>query len=320
MLMAQEKKIAAVVNPRAGGGKAAKRWPHLSQVLEQRLGPLTTRFTEHRGDGIVLARELLRQGFDLIIAVGGDGTINEVANGFFEQDEPIHPNAGLGILPLGTGSDFPRTLGISSEVEEAVAVLANGVLVRIDLGKVAFMGNDGSRHERYFINLVSFGMGGEVASRAANFLSPLSGTVAFLWATLGTLLNYRGTRVEVWLDGAQKPMEFFISNIAVGNGRFHGGGMHPCPTAILNDGILEVTVIDYLGIYRTIRDFPILYSDNVYRHPKTHHFQARHIIAEADEPTRIEVDGEPLGTLPLEIKVLPQRLPVWVPRSSPLNT
>ncbi len=319
-LMPQAKKIAAVVNPRSAGGKTAKRWPQISQALERRLGSVTTRFTESRGYAIALARELLQQGFDLIIAVGGDGTINEVANGLLQDDEATRLNACLGILPLGTGGDFQRTLGISSKVEESIEILATGVPLQIDMGKAAFLGNDGSTQNRYFVNLVSFGMGGDVASRAQNLLSPLGGKVAFLWATLGAFLRYRGRRVRLKLDGAEDPLSFFITNVAVGNGRFHGGGMHPCPTAVLNDGVFEVTVIDYLNAFELIRDLPVLYSDNVYRHPKTHHFRARHIVAEADEPTRIEVDGEPLGTLRLEITVLPQRLPVLVSRSSPLLT
>lgn len=318
--MTQKKKTAAVVNPRAGGGNTARRWPQILLVLEQRLGSVTTRFTERSGDGITLARDLLKQGFDLILAVGGDGTINEVANGFLEEDEPIRPEACLAILPLGTGGDFPRTLGISSKFEEAVETVATGIPLRIDVGKASYVANDGSRERRYFVNVVSFGMGGDVAARAKNFLRPLGGTVAFLWATLVTLLAYRGRHVRLELDGAQDRLPFFITNIAVGNGCFHGGGMHPCPMAVLNDGVLEVTVIDYLRFFEIVKDLPVLYSDNIYRHPKTHHFRARRIVAEADELARLEIDGEPLGRLPLEVTVLPERLPVMISRSSPLLT
>lgn len=142
--------------------------------------------------------------------------------------------------------------------------------------------------------------------------------MAFLWATLVTLLGYQGKRVRLELDGAQDRLPFFITNIAVGNGRFHGGGMHPCPTAVLNDGVLEVTVIDYLRFFEIVKDLPVLYSDNIYRHPKTHHFRARRIVAEADELARLEIDGEPLGRLPLEVTLLPRCLPLIVPRTSPV--
>lgn len=318
--MTQAKKIAAVVNPRSAGGKTGKRWPQISRAWEQRFGSFSARFTEAGGAGIALARELLREGFDLIVAVGGDGTINEVANGFLENDQPIRPEACLGILPLGTGGDFQRTLGISSRIEEALETLATGLPLRIDVGKAAFRGHDGSPQNRYFVNVTSFGMGGEVATRAQNTPRPLGGTVAFLWATLRVFLGYRGKRVRLELDGANLPSEFFITNIALGNGQFHGGGMHPCPKAILNDGVLEVTIIDYLDALELARNLHILYSEDVYRHPKVHHLRARKVVAESDQPTHLEVDGEPLGRLPLEAVVLPERLSVIVPRSSPLLT
>ena len=197
-------------------------------------------------------------------------------------------------------------------------VLANGTPLRIDVGKATFPQPAGSRQSRYFINLVSFGMGGEVAARSRNFLTPFGGKLAFKWATVRVFLGYRGKSVSLTLDGVQDSSRFFITNIAVGNGRFHGCGMHPCPKAVLNDGILEVTVIDYLGMSTLIRDLPVLYSDDIYHHPKVHHLRARHILAEAEEPTQFELDGEPLGSLPLEIEVLPQRMSVLVPSASPL--
>lgn len=316
--MADAKKIAVVVNPRSAGGRTAKRWPQISRSVEQRLGPMTAKFTEAAGSGAALARDLLRQGCNLVIAAGGDGTINEVANGFLQNDEPVRPDACLGVLPLGTGGDFQRTLGLPSDFGEAVEILSTGVPLRIDLGKAAFRGHDGSSQCRYFVNLVSFGMGGEVAARADNFLRPLGGKAAFLWATLATFLGYHGRRVHIRLDGKQAPASFFITNVAVGNGRFHGGGMQPCPTAVLNDGVFEVTVIDYLSLFELAKGMRFLYSDNIYHQAKVHHLRGSKIVAEADQPTRIEMDGESVGQLPLEISVLPERLPVVVSRSSPL--
>ena len=317
--MANEpKKTAVIVNSHSGGGKAAREWPHIRQALEHRLGPFITRFTERPGHGITLARELVEEGIGRIIAAGGDGTLNEVANGFLKGDQPVRPEACLGVLNLGTGADFRRTLEISSNVEEMIEVLATGVPLSIDLGKVAYTDPRGARQSRIFINLVSFGMGGAVAAASKNFLSRFSGNLAFKWATFRVFLGYRGRSVRLRLDGASETSLFFVTNVAVGNGRFHGGGMHPCPTALLDDGMLEVTVIDFLGMVTLLRDLPVLYSDDVYRHPKVHHLRCRKMVAEADEPTQIEVDGEPLGMLPLEITLLPRRLSVLVPRGSRL--
>jgi len=316
--MSQLQKIAAVVNPHSAGGRTARRWPELAGLLERRLGPVTARFTDEHAAGIALTRGLLREGFDLIVAVGGDGTINEVVNGFFDQDRLVRPEATLGILPLGTGGDFRRTLQIPSTPSEAIEVLADGVPLLIDVGKASFRSNDGPPASRYFVNMVSFGMGGHVAAQSKNFMGVFGGKAAFFWATAMTFLSYRGRRVSLTLDGSPTALPFIITNVAVGNGQFHGGGMWPCPAAVLNDGVFDVTVIDYAGALKLLSNISVLYSGRVYSHPKVHHFEARRVLAESNSTTEIEIDGEPLGRLPLEIGILPRQLRVMVSQSSTL--
>lgn len=311
-------KVAAVVNPHSAGGRTAQRWPQLAALLESRLGRVITRFTGEPGAGIAITRALLREGCDLIVAVGGDGTINEVANGFFDRDEMIRPDAVLGILPLGTGGDFRRTLEIPADAPGAIEILAAGAPARIDVGKANFRAKGGVQTSRYFVNLLSFGMGGHVAAQSKNWMGLFGGKSAFLWATLRTLLSYRGRHVSLALDGSSTRTPFFITNVAVGNGQFHGGGMRPCPAAVLNDGVLDVTVISYAGAPRLLSSFSMLYSGDVYSHPNVRHFQAAHILAEAANATEIEIDGEPVGTLPLEVTLLPKQLRVQVAPCSPL--
>jgi YegS/Rv2252/BmrU family lipid kinase len=289
----------------------------MARCLEEKLGPFTTRFTEHSGHAIELTRELLRERFDLIVGVGGDGTFNEIANGFIAGDQLVYPAASLGVLPTGTGGDFQRMFGFSARrgPEEALETLMTGRPVLIDVGKVKYTSHEGVLSERYFVNLVSFGMGGAVAAGAKNFLVPLGGKMAFLWSTFRVLLSYRGKTVQLTIDG-KKPATYHVTNVAVGNGRFHGGGMHPCPMAMMDDGILEVTVIEYMNMFRLLRDIRVLYSGEIYTHPKTHHFRGARIEAKAESITAIEVDGEPLGRLPVEITILSRKLPVMVNPSS----
>lgn len=298
-------RTAVIVNPHSAGGKTGRRWAGIAASLAARLGPVEIRFTERPGQGTLLAQELVTQGFERIIAAGGDGTVNEVANGI------VGAETALGILPLGTGGDLRRTLAVPRDLDAAIAVLAAAQPRRIDLGKAVFRGWDGASQCRYFVNLVSFGMGGEVASRAKNVLTPLGGMAAFLWATLVAFFVYQRKRVRLRVD--QESSEWGIYNVAVGNGKFHGGGMRVCPTADLADGVLEVTVIEYLRRWEAMKDLPVLYSDNVYQHPKVKHLRGSHILAESDQQVRIELDGEPLGTLPLEITVVPAALTVLAP-------
>jgi diacylglycerol kinase (ATP) len=309
-----DNRIAAIVNPRAAGGRASRLWPQLAARLHERLGELTVHFTDSTGHASRIARELITSGFDFIVAVGGDGTISEVANGFLNNDEPISARARLGIVPVGTGADFQRTLGIPSDMLAAIEVLGTGRVLPIDVGKVRFADAEGHEQQRYFVNLTSFGISGSIAVRAKNRLQALGGRTAFLWATLKTAATDRGRAVEIRLDAAADWHQHFITNVAIGNGRFHGGGMQPCPQALLDDGLLDVTIIQYLRPHEIVRDIRVLYSDNVYVHPKVDHMRVRRIEARSSEPTWIEVDGEPLGRLPIEVEVLPRRLQVIVPR------
>jgi len=240
--------------------------------------------------------------------VGGDGTINEVVNGFLVDSRPINREAVLVVLPLGTGSDFQKSLGIVS-LDDAIQLISQERPGLIDLGRVDYQSPEGRRESRYFANVVSFGMGGEVAARAKNAVSKVSGKGAFLLATARVFLAYRPKTVELTVDG-HRHGPFTITNIGIGNGRYHGGGMHVCPKALLDDGELEVTVIEALSSYELIRDIKVLYSENLYVHPRTHHLRGKRIAARSAETVSIEVDGEPLGALPLELTVVPAAIRV----------
>jgi diacylglycerol kinase family enzyme len=252
--MAGPKKSVAIVNPAAAGGRAARRWAKIDRLLRERLGPVDSRFTQRRGDAIGLTYQALREGYDLIIAVGGDGTANEIVNGFYRDGGLVRTSARLGFIPLGTGGDLQRTLQVPLDPQQAIGVLADGCPFGIDIARARLAGYEGAPVDRCFINLLSFGMGGDVSVRAKSFPRWLGGKTAFLGATLLVFLNYKGKRVRLTLDGAPQPEEFFITNIAIGNGRYHGGGMHPCPRAVMNDGLLEVTTIDRLGMFELLRD------------------------------------------------------------------
>ncbi len=303
------KKPVAVVNPKAGGGRARAKLLEFNHLLGYYLGHADTLVTERPNHATTLTRDALRAGVDLVIAIGGDGTINEVVNGFFEGGQLVNPGAALSIIPIGTGSDFQRTARLPTDIREALSLIASGERRPIDVARLKIEDHEGKPIERYFANLTSFGMGGDVSISAKNsFLTNVSGKAAFLWATFAVFLKYRGKTVRLTLDGKRLDDEFVITNVAIGNGEYHGGGMHPCPRARLDSGLLEVTVIERLTTFELVRDIGVLYSDDVYKHPKVHHFHAKYIVAESDEIVRAEVDGEALGKLPLEAEIIPEAI------------
>jgi YegS/Rv2252/BmrU family lipid kinase len=249
-----------------------------------------------------------------LIAVGGDGTVNEVVNGFFEGERIISPESVLGIIPQGSGCDLRRVLGIPLDEPGALKVIQQGRVKRIDLEKVSFETPQGSRGLRYGVNITSFGLGGKVAARANRSSKILGPSLTFQLATLLTTLTFRGNTVRLELDG-EPARQVKISNIAVGNAQFHGAGMWVCPRAVVDDGLLDVTVIRYLSPWEVVGSLGRLYDGRLLEHPKVESYRARHVNATSEEPTWIEIDGEPVGKLPVEITVLPRALSLYVPSS-----
>ena len=274
--------------------------------------PLEALETRARGHGIELTANAIKNGARTIIAVGGDGTINEVVNGFFEGERLISNEATLGIIPHGTGSDFRRILNLPLDGKQAAAVIHSGEPRKVDIMKVHYTRTDGSRAVRYSINITSFGMGGAVAARANRSSKPLGGQIAFLAATLQTALTFSGNSVTLQLDESKK-IEAKITNVAVGNGQYHGAGMWVCPNASIDDGILDITVIRYLSVPELVWNLTALYNGRIYSHPKVESYRATRVNADSRETALIEIDGEPLGRLPIEISVLPKAIRVWMP-------
>jgi len=295
----------AIVNPASAGGQTAIAW----ERVQNSLGTIRVVKTAARGDATELTSAALRNGARTIIAVGGDGTINEVVNGFFLDGQLINADAALGIVPAGTSSDLRRSLDLPVDQKDAIFIIKNGAPRPIDLMRVRYTDPSGAPATRYAINVTSFGMGALVAARAPRSAKGLGAKLAYLSTAARTALRYTGRRVIVTLDRTNR-IEERITNVAVGNGRYHGAGMQVCPNADLTDGLLDVTVIGYVGLVELLASARMLYNGRILDHPKVQSFRARHVQAESTEPTFIEIDGEPLGRLPVEIELLPKALQV----------
>jgi YegS/Rv2252/BmrU family lipid kinase len=289
----------AIVNPRAGKGGPAYL-PQGVEILR----------TEASGHATALAREALKRGVKTIIAVGGDGTINEIVNGFFEDEQPIPTDAAIAVIPHGTGSDFSRILNLPLDRKLAATVIPNGQKRLIDVMKVRYIARNETKAVRYAINVTSFGMGGEVADRVNRSMKPFGAFFAFLSATLQTALTFSGRSVALHLDDL-KTMNARITNVAAGNGQYHGAGMWICPGALIDDGLLDVTVVRHLRLHQLIRNIPVLYNGGIYSHPKVESYRVKNLRAESAEKVLLEIDGEPLGRLPVEISIVPNAIRVF---------
>jgi len=312
-----------IVNPASASGATGRMWPQLASDLRTHFGAFNCFFTEKAGgDGsgrLIAAREA-RAGRRLLIACGGDGTISEVANGILESGA----DAELGILPSGTGGDLRRTLKIPARAADAAAALRGGQSRRVDAGRVEYRDRAGAPAQRYFLNVASCGMGGEVIRRveknSAGWLATASrriggGQLPYALASLQTTLTFNKPMLRIQLDDRPE-FRLVVANLCIANARYFGGGMKIAPEAKLNDGWLDVVAVGDMNTVEILTNVYKLYLGTHLGMRKVQHAPARRIRVSAtnpDEVVLIEIDGELPGTLPAEFEILPRALRVRVP-------
>jgi YegS/Rv2252/BmrU family lipid kinase len=304
--------IVAIVNPQASGGRTAARWPDLARQLEAAGIKATARLTTSPGDGSNQARQALLDGARLVIAVGGDGTISEVVNGFFEEGRPINPDAVLGVLPAGSGSDLIKTLGIPKDAAGAIAVLADGRTRAIDLGRATYLDHEGRERSRYFINTASAGLSGAVMDRMTRLPGFLAGAVRYNVASVLTMATYDPPVSRITVDGGD-PREERVLLLVVGNGRYFGGGMHVAPEARIDDGELDLIAVQRRALPELLLNFPRIYAGTHMHLPMVETGRGKRLEVTATRPLLLEIDGEQPGTTPATFEVLPAALRVVAP-------
>jgi YegS/Rv2252/BmrU family lipid kinase len=292
-----------VVNPRSAGGATARHFDSVFQAVRGAVGDCAHAFTERPMHAAELTREALRAGHDLIIAVGGDGTCNEVVNGFFEPAQPgeaprpIRPGAAFAVLPRGTGGDLRRTLQLDDHLLRSAARL-KGAAGPVDVGRCDFVDGQGRPASRFFINVGEVGVGAKVVQIANQSSKVLGGKLTFMLASLRALAVWRDLSLQVSFDGAPAE-ELKVTTIAIANGRYFGGGMMVAPEACLDDGLFHVTIWTGFGLVDFVLKSGTMYDGSHVKLKGTRTRTARSVQVEsADAAAAIECDGEPLGRLP----------------------
>jgi len=297
-----------IVNPAAANGAVGKNWPRLCDFLQAEGAEFDAVLTEEPGHATLLARQALDDGFRTIVAVGGDGTVNEVVNGLVEEGT-VDPEVALGIVPCGTGADFTRTLDIPRDYVEACRHLLRLETRLVDLGKVTCV-CEGREVERYFINAAGLGFDGEVCDLVNRFPKVLGGTIPYLTCLLIGLVTYRNKNVVFSFDGQSARGR--VNSVVVCNGRYFGGGMFIAPGAAFDDGLFCVVVLGNLNKLEVVVNLPRIYKGTHLTHPKVSHFAAQEVHVEAQERMFLQAEGELIGEAPATFRVIPQALRVLV--------
>jgi YegS/Rv2252/BmrU family lipid kinase len=298
-----------LVNPASDNGATGRRWPEIANRAAAAGLTGEALLSERPGQLTELARRAVDEGGELLVVVGGDGTVNEVVNGLAGREGPE-----LAVIPRGTGRDFVRTYGIPHKLDDALSTARDGRTREIDVGRARFRSWQGEPAEWYFANIASAGMSGAIAKRANETSKALGGKVSYFWATFAVFSRWRTSELTVTVGAETRRAR--MHDVVVANGRYFGGGMMICPEAEPDDGVFDVLLIGNLTKRDLLLTLPKTYRGKHLPHPKAELLRGPTVEIEAPEPLPVELDGEQPGTTPARFEIIPRALRLRVPHPS----
>lgn len=301
--------VTVIYNPTAAGGRVGRQWASIERTLRAQWDDATFYGTQHCGHAITLAQRAVEQGETNVVSLGGDGTHNEVVNGIM-QASPAAGTIGFGVLPAGTGGDFAKVLNTSKDIAHAASVIDIHNTTPLDVGRAAF----GDEDVRYFVNVGTFGIGGLVDRLVNDAPKLLGGRASFFIGTVRALLQYKPATVRLRVDG-EEIGPIAINTVAMGNGRYCGGGMLITPGADPTDGAFEVVIIEQKGVGEMLSLARDIYKGAHTERGWVHTRVARRVEAflEGANPAYLDLDGEAPGVIPAEFTVVPGALRLLTP-------
>lgn len=306
-----ENRWLIIVNPNAGKRKGAKDWPEISALLSDEGFEYVQEFTEQRDHATSITIKYIQDGFRKIIVVGGDGTLNEVVNGIFLQEDAESTDIVVGMIMVGTGNDWGRMYNLPDEYKEAVKVLKDQRMFLQDAGLVKY--NEGPKDiSRYFVNIAGLGYDALVA-RMTNKTKEKGGggTMAYLSNLIKGLFSYQHSYLDILIDG-ERVYKGKVFSMSVGICKFNGGGMMQLPFAVPDDGLLDVTIFKNVTKITVMRYINKLYAGTFTHLPfvQTHTGSSVTIISSISAQSQLETDGESLGQTPVSFSIIPKSVKV----------
>ncbi|MGE5652689.1 MAG: diacylglycerol/lipid kinase family protein [Bacillota bacterium] len=297
-----------IVNPAAAHGKARTQWPELLRMITAQGTAMDWQFTDCPGHATSLAQEAAQNGFGRIVAVGGDGTVNEVVEGLANLPDTVQPV--LGIVGLGTGNDLIKTLGIPLDPKMAIERLQNGSEIQIDLGSVRYIDFQSEPQQRYFANIAALGFAADVVVATNAMGKWLRGTLPYLLGLAKTFATFRNQPMRISYDG--RIWQGMSSLAVIANCQYFGGGMKVAPQADPSDGFLDLVILENLSKAELARHFPKVYRGDHLQIPQVKTLRGRQIEITSETTCLFQVEGDVVGTTPVSINVVPRRLKVIV--------
>ena len=307
-------RILLVVNPASRAGATERRFAGIERELRAALGDYDVAWTKGPRDAVRIAREAAIAGYARLLVGGGDGTASEIATGLLSAGS--NEDVTLGFLPLGTGGDLLRTLGVPRALAGALAILREAKTREIDAGRLDFRDDDGLRASTFFVNETSVGLAGLVAQLVTQATKTLGATGSFLLGTLRAILRHQPYAARVRVDG-ELAHEGPLVLATASNGRYFGGGMHVAPNASPSDGLFHHVISPGMPKPELLTRLPSLSTGKHLAAPGVRELRGRVLEVEplAEALQRFECDGEPLGTTPLRAEIVPRALRVIAPEA-----
>lgn len=309
----RSERICLILNPRAGAGRAGREVGVLERAVDRAFAQWEVRQTQGPGHAAELAQRAVEDGFDIVAAVGGDGTCNEVVSGLFDGDRVRSRTVIFTVVPFGTGSDLIKSLKVPRALNEALWVAATGITLPTDVG-YATVSAGAAKSERVFINVAGFGINGEVVLRANRASKRWGGALTFFVASAESLMSYRPTRMVVEWEGPEGPgsWEGELTSGFVANGAYCGGGMWVGRGGNMVDGLFDLTLLPKASLAQQVLSSPALYNGHLERVPNAVRARASlvKVTPAAGAVVNIDLDGEMPGQLPAEFRILPRALNV----------
>lgn len=296
-----------IVNPVAGASSTRRKWPRISRLLKHIGLSFDYEYTEGVGHAMELARAAASDGYRYVVAVGGDGTVNEVANGILSSTSAS--STALGVISTGTGGDFVRSIGIPRHYLHACSSLVSLRRRLIDVGVVEYQ-RQGQPQRRFFVNGAGIGFDAAVVEATERLPKYFGGTVPYVLGLLRTLFGYRNKSIILHID--DKVQRLRTLTVVVANGSYFGGGMFVAPEASPTDRLLDVIVIGDMGKFELLRSFPRVYKGTHITLPKVSTEKATKIAIESSERVLVHADGELLGEGPATFWLVPAALSVAI--------
>jgi YegS/Rv2252/BmrU family lipid kinase len=301
-----------IVNPKAGTRKGLTDWPVISNQMYRSGLAFTCVFTEKKYHAVELTVKAINDGFRKIVAIGGDGTVNEIVNGIFIQKKVPSTEILLAVVAVGTGNDWVRMLGIPKTYQESIKAIVLEHTILQDVGLISFY-ETRVKHQRYMANVAGMGYDAMV-NRVFNRLKDegRSGKWLYIISVTKTLLGYRSKKFNIIVDGKQILNNVDVFSANVGIGKYNGGGMLQLPQAEIDDGLFDITVIKKMNKFRIIKHFKKLFDGKIYKLSNVLPLQGKRIEITSKPESPIEIDGEALGYCPFVFELIPQSINVVV--------